>query len=134
MRSILEGNQILAMIFKNEDWKEGLHFLTPQNLFIQAGTWYYPKGKKLASHLHKDYERTALRTQELVYVRKGSLKVFVYNDRKELKEEFILSEGEMAVMAYGGHGYEILEEGTQVLEVKNGPFISVEHDKNKFES
>jgi len=39
----------------------------------------------------------------------------------------------MAVFAYGGHGYEILEDGTQIIENKNGPFVDVITDKDKFE-
>jgi len=33
------------------------------------------------------------------------------------------------VILRGYHGYEILEDDTRVLEVKNGPFTSVEADK-----
>jgi hypothetical protein len=36
------------------------------------------------------------------------------------------------VMLKGGHGYDILENNTQVLEVKNGPFTSVEKDRERF--
>ena len=132
MKRIMENETLLAIVFQNEDWKEGLNFFTPAPLFIQAGTWQYPKGKKLASHVHKTYERTASQTQELVYVRRGSMKVFLYGDGKVLKEDFVLSQGELAVLVKGGHGYEILEEGTQILEVKNGPFVDVEYDKELF--
>ena len=33
------------------------------------------------------------------------------------------------VMIAGGHGFEILEPNTKIVECKNGPFISVEKDK-----
>ena len=37
------------------------------------------------------------------------------------------------IILSGGHGYEILEDNTQIIEAKNGPFIDVETDKRKFE-
>ena len=48
-------------------------------------------------------------------------------------EEIILKEGDMAIMAYGAHGYKILENNTKIIEAKNGPFLSVEVDKVKYE-
>ena len=38
----------------------------------------------------------------------------------------------MAVFAFGGHGFEILENDTKIIESKNGIFTSVEQDKVKF--
>ena len=40
--------------------------------------------------------------------------------------------GDLAVFVYGGHGYEILEDDTKIIEAKNGPFINVEKDKERF--
>ncbi len=132
METIKDGNDILAIIYRNDDWVEGLNFITPDDLFIQAGSWYYHKGKKLASHIHKKHTRAANRTHECVYVKQGSLKVLLFNEDKQFKDEFILYKGDLAIMANGGHGYEILEDNTQILETKNGPFVDVDTDKEKF--
>ena len=132
MQTIFDGETLLAIVYRNEDWVDGLNFFTPNDIFLQAGSWQYPKGKKLDSHRHKIYQRTANRTQELVYVKQGRLKVFLFDDQKRPKQEFLLSQGDSAVLVNGGHGYEILEDNTQILEVKNGPFLDVESDKEKF--
>lgn len=132
MEVIRDGDVILAIIHRSEDWKEGLDFFTPNGLFVQAGTWWYPKGKQLAAHIHKEYDRSATRTHEVVYVRKGRMRVELFNQNQKKVGEFDLGQGDLAVFANGGHGYQILEDDTQVLEVKNGPFVSVEHDKVKF--
>ena len=129
MRS--EG-QILTIIYRDNDWVEGLNFITPNELFVQVGSWWYPEGKKLASHVHKDFERKALRTQEMTYVKKGSMRVLLYDEEQNYLQDFILYEGDLAVFAYGGHGYEILEDNTKIIEAKNGPFVDVETDKTKF--
>lgn len=132
MQMISDKDKLLAIIYRNNDWVEGLNFITPDSLFIQVGSWWYQKGTKLAAHLHKEYERVISRTHELVYVKRGSMKLLLYSESKEFKEEVILYAGDLAVLVEGGHGYEILEDDTQILEAKSGPFIDVEKDKEKF--
>lgn len=132
MQTIEHDGQIFTIIYRDEDWVKGLNFITPDDLFVQVGSWWYDKGKELQRHVHNDYARTAIRTQESVYVRRGSMKVTLYTEDKEYHSEFVLKEGELAVFAYGGHGYSILEDDTQIIESKNGPFVDVDTDKTKF--
>lgn len=132
MEVIKHDGNIVTIIYRENDWVEGLRFITPENLFIQVGSWYYEKGKKLTSHIHKVFQRVSDRTHEMTYVKKGSMRVLLYDENKNFLQDFILSEGDLAVYAYGGHGYEILEEGTQIIEVKNGPYIDVDTDKERF--
>ncbi len=132
MNTIKHNGKIISIIYKDSDWVKGLNFITPDELFVQVGSWWYDKGKKLDSHKHNDFERTALRTQETIYVKKGSVKVLLFSEDEIFLEDYVLSQGDTAVFGYGGHGYEILEDDTQIIESKNGPFISVEKDKSKF--
>jgi len=132
MEIIKFNEQIIAIIYRNSDWIPGLNFITPSELFLQVGSWWYQKGKKLQSHFHKNLLREANRTQEMTYVKQGSMKVTLYSDDKSIINEFILEKGDLAIYAYGGHAYEILSDDTQIIEAKNGPFISVEEDKEKF--
>ena len=129
MEEIRSGDKLLAIVWRDKDWGPGLHFCTPDDLFIQAGCWQYPSGKELAAHRHKIYQREVLQTQEMVYVKRGRMKVRVFDADKQLVEEPILEAGDFAVLADCGHGYEILEDDTQILEVKNGPFVDVGTDK-----
>jgi hypothetical protein len=133
MEVIENDGRIISIIHRDADWKKGLDFITPNDLFVQVGTWWYDKGKKLASHIHKDFDREGGRTMESVYVRRGSMKVILYTEQRERFHDYVLHQGDMAVFAYGGHGYEILEDDTQIIESKNGPFVDVETDKVKFE-
>lgn len=132
METIKHRDAILAIIYRDEDWTEGLNFITPNELFVQVGSWWYQKGKVLASHVHNDFERSAMRTQEMTYVKKGSMRVLLYDEDHTYLQDFVLYEGDLAVFAYGGHGYEILEDNTKIIEAKNGPFVDVETDKTKF--
>lgn len=133
MEIIQHDGQIISIIYRDQDWVEGLNFITPDDLFIQVGSWYYPKGKILASHIHNSFPRTAQRTQEMTYVKRGSMRVLLYDEKRNYLQDYVLNEGDLAVFAYGGHGFEILEDGTQIVEAKNGPFTDVDQDKEKFE-
>lgn len=132
MKKIEHKGKIISIIYRDDDWVEGLNFITPDELFVQVGSWWYDKGKKLDSHVHNEFRREAMRTQEMTYVKKGSMKVLLYDEEKNFLEDFVLYEGDLAVFAYGGHGYEILEDNTKIIEAKNGPFVDVETDKTKF--
>ncbi len=132
METIKHYEQIIAIIYRDDDWVDGLNFITPNDLFLQVGSWWYQKGKKLDSHIHNDFDRVAKRTQEMTYVKKGAMRVLLYDEDKNYLQDFILNEGDLAVYAYGGHGYEILEDNTKIIESKNGPFVDVTTDKTKF--
>ena len=132
MKIIKHNDQIISIVYRDEDWEKGLNFITPDNLFIQVGSWWYQKGKKLDSHIHNEFDRVAARTQEMTFVKQGSMRVLLYDENQNFLEDLILYKGDLAVFAYGGHGYEILEDDTQIIEAKNGPYIDVKTDKTRF--
>ena len=133
MRVIYDGDIALAVVHKKNDWKEGLDFITENESYIQVGTWWYNEGKKLATHSHREYLREARLTQEIVFVVEGSMVAKIFNSQLELIESVELYQGDLAIMLDGAHGYEILESNTKIVEAKNGPFVSVEKDKVKYE-
>ena len=45
----------------------------------------------------------------------------------------ILNEGDCAVVFHAGHGFSVLEEGTILYEVKNGPYYGQLKDKSFIE-
>ena len=134
MRKINDTNgNLLCIIYRDDDWKEGLNFITENSLFIQVGSWWYQNGKRLAKHKHNVVPRESNITQEMVYVKSGSMMASIFDQDLNFIEDVILKEGDLAIMAYGGHGYKILEDNTKIIEAKNGPFVSVEVDKVKYE-
>ena len=52
METIEKDGMCYAVIHRKEDWKEGLDFLTADEMFCQVGTWWYQKGKILNGHRH----------------------------------------------------------------------------------
>ena len=134
MKKITDSKgKLLCIVYKDEDWVEGLNFITDSSLFIQVGSWWYQNGKNLTKHKHNFVSRKADITQEMVYVKSGSMLATIFDQEMNFIEEILLKEGDMAIMAYGGHGYKILENNTKIIEAKNGPFLNVEIDKIKYE-
>ena len=133
MKEISDGDKLLAIVWRDADWTPGLNFPTPADMFVLAGCWQYPAGKVLGAHRHIYNERIVTQTQESVYVKRGRLKVNVFDEDSVLVESVILESGDFAVLGDCGHGYEILEDDTQILEIKNGPFVGVEADKEAIE-
>jgi cupin fold WbuC family metalloprotein len=129
MKEIKYKKNTVAILHSYLEWKEGLDFLTPDETFIQAGTWWYPSGKLLKAHRHIFNERTADRTQETVIVLNGSMRIDFYDDDNNVFHQETVKTGDICVILSIGHGYEILENNTRIVEVKNGPFTSVEKDK-----
>jgi len=129
METIEKNGVCYAILHRKNDWKEGLDFLTPDKIFCQVGTWWYQKGKRLNSHRHIYNERLNTLTQECVIVLAGSMRADLYDSDDRVFHSEVLESGDMMIMVEGGHGYEILESHTKIVECKNGPFVSVEKDK-----
>ncbi len=130
---IKDGETIIAQIIRNAEWPENLHFYTTDVDCLQVATWRYPKGKHLKAHAHKFCERTIPRTNEFISVKKGRLQAYFYSENDVHIAERELQEGDMVLIYAGGHAYDILEENTEVLEVKNGPYPGIEKDKKVIE-
>ena len=126
---IKDGEKILVLILRKGEFRKGLNFYTKDKDFIQVATWKYDKGKKTIPHRHKISKRITNRTQEVICVKRGGIKAEIYNDKEKLIKKVIFKTGDIAILFGGGHSYEILKNNTQVLEIKNGPYLGPEEDK-----
>ncbi len=129
---IFDGDTLCAVHVTAEEWKDGLNFFSEDGDFIQVGTWQYDNGKELKAHQHNPVPRTAEWTQEAVYVKSGRMTAAIYGLQQQKLGEFQAGPGDILIMLRGGHGYSILEDGTQILEIKNGPYPGAERDRFRF--
>lgn len=130
---IKEGDLVLARhIPASAAWQDGLNFFSADGDFIQVGVWGYGAGKELKAHIHNEVKREVLWTQEVLFVRSGKLRANVFNTREEKVAELEVGAGDVIILLRGGHGYDILEDGTQVLEIKNGPYVGPDLDRRRF--
>ncbi len=125
------GGEKLAIYVPASSWSDGLHFVTEEVDYLQVGMWKYARGKILQAHIHNEVKRESIRTQELITVRTGRVAAFIYDEEENLVMNLELGPGDFLVLLRGGHGYEILEDNTEVLEIKNGPYIGAEIDRRR---
>ena len=133
MTEIKEGDLVLARHISEADCKEGLNFFSNDDEVIHVGFWGYDSGKKLLAHIHNEVERKVYWTQEVLFIKKGKIKARIYDTKERLVQEFEACTGDIIIALRGAHGYDILENGTQVLEVKNGPYVGAELDRKRIE-
>jgi RNA-binding protein YlmH len=75
--------------------------------------------------------RKITRTQEVLFIRKGKVKVNFYTAGKEYLSSSTLNDGDVIFLCSGGHGFEILKDA-QIIEVKQGPYSGKDSDKTVF--
>jgi len=64
-------------------------------------------------------------------VRAGRIKAEIFDTADQKLSELEAGAGDILVLLRGGHGYEIMEDGTQVLEIKNGPYVGANADRRR---
>ncbi|OKH60933.1 hypothetical protein [Scytonema sp. HK-05] len=130
IEQILHHNQLLALIISQKFDKPGIHFFTPNELSQQLAYMHHPTGKIIQPHVHNPVIREVQYTQEVLFIRKGKLRVDFYNNQQDYLESRILEGGDVILLVTGGHGFEVLEE-IEMIEVKQGPYVG-EQDKTRF--
>lgn len=131
IREIKKNNIILARYIPSSSWNTGLSFFSKDKEYIQVGAWKYGKGKELLAHIHNRVERKIERTQEVLFIIKGKIQANIYDLKGKLVTRLKVFENDILILLHCGHGYKILEDDTQVLEIKNGPYLGAEIDRRR---
>lgn len=130
IESVLNGEQLLAVIIRNDFNKPGITFVTPDDFSQQMAIMNHPEGHRIDPHVHNMVKRDVHYTQEVLVVKKGKLRVDFYDENQEYLQSKIINDGDVILLSSGGHGFEVLEE-LQMIEVKQGPYVG-EKDKTRF--
>jgi len=75
-------------------------------------------------------ERKVTLTQEVLFIKSGVVRVDFYDDNRNYLESRVLEQGDVILLAAGGHGFEMLEQA-EIIEVKQGPYCG-DQDKVRF--
>lgn len=130
IENITDHNQLLAVIISHQYDQPGVHFFTPNELSQQLAYMRHPVGKVIQPHVHNPVPREVVYTQEVLFIRRGKLRVDFYNNQQEYLESRILQSDDIILLVTGGHGFQVLEE-VEMIEVKQGPYMG-EQDKTRF--
>jgi mannose-6-phosphate isomerase-like protein (cupin superfamily) len=122
--------QMLALILRSNYKTDGISFFTPNEYSQQLGYMNRPKGYVIPPHVHNPVVREVLFTKEVLFIKSGKVRIDFYDDEQNYLESRILKQGDVVLLAFGGHGFEMLEP-TEMIEVKQGPYAG-EQDKTRF--
>jgi mannose-6-phosphate isomerase-like protein (cupin superfamily) len=131
IEKIKHHNKTLSIIIRHSFNKKGIEFFTPDDYSQQIGYMNRPKGYRITPHVHKPVPREVNYTKEVLFIKSGRVRVDFYTEEQEYLESTILENGDVILLAYGGHGFEMLEP-TEIIEVKQGPYAG-EDDKVRFQ-
>ena len=122
--------QTIAIIVRLDYEVDGIKFLSPNDFPLQLGHMNRPAGYLVTPHIHNPVQRHTVGTQEVLFVKKGRIRIDFYGFDQSFLESRELTAGDLILLAGAGHGIEMLEQ-TTLVEVKNGPFIEGA-DKGRF--
>lgn len=129
--SINANNKQLALIVRHNYTAENIKFFTPESYSQQLGYMKRPTGYVIPPHVHNPVRREVEYTKEVLIIKRGVVRVDFYSEEQTYLESTILRAGDIILLAYGGHGFEILEDA-EIVEVKQGPYCG-EQDKTRFQ-
>ena len=127
---LLEG-RTLAVVLRTNHHADGIEFFTPNDFSQQLGYMNRPQGYVIPPHVHNPVPREVQFTKEVLFIKSGRVRVDFYDDEQNYLESRILEQGDVILLAFGGHGFEMLDP-TEMIEVKQGPYAG-EADKTRFE-
>lgn len=130
LQKIIHKEQLLAVIIPHDFSTYGINFFTPGDFSQQLAYMRHPAGKTIEPHVHNPVPREVHYTLETLFLRKGKLRVDFYDEKQNYLESRMLEEGDVILLASGGHGFEVLEE-VEMIEVKQVPYAG-ELDKTRF--
>jgi len=127
---IIHDDIELALIIRHSFHSDGIEFFTPNTYSQQIGYMNRPAGYVITPHVHNPVPRQVEYTKEVLYIKSGRLRVDFYSEKQKYLESTILEKGDVILLAYGGHGFVMLEP-TEIIEIKQGPY-SGDQDKTRF--
>ena len=131
VEEVRKKNRLLAMIIRNHYEGDGVDFITPDEYSQQVAYMHHPTGKVIDAHVHNLVHRNVVMTQEVLFIKKGTLRVDFYDEYEDYLESRDLHAGDIILLVSGGHGFQVLEE-VEMVEVKQGPYTG-DQDKRRFE-
>jgi mannose-6-phosphate isomerase-like protein (cupin superfamily) len=126
---VIDG-QLCAILLTAAYDEPGIQFFTRDDYSQQLASMSYPAGKVIPAHTHNPVRREVFYTQEVLFIRKGKVRVDFYSQQREYRKSRMLGRGDVILLIAGGHGFEVIEE-LNMVEVKQGPYAG-EKDKTRF--
>lgn len=125
-----DGSVAAIIVRAQTAFKSGVDFITNDLALLQIGLMKHDGGVKIVPHEHLPVRREIQDTWEVLFIRKGSVRMFIYNRSREPLAERVLSIGDLVMLCGGAHGFEAITN-LEMVEIKQGPYVGIA-DKTKF--
>ena len=103
IEEVKKKDKLLAMIIRNDYACNGVDFITPNKYSQQVAYMHHPKGKVIDAHVHNLVHRNVVMTQEVLFIKKGILRVDFYDEYEDYLESRNLKAGDIILLVSGGH-------------------------------
>lgn len=130
VEEIWHDGRVLGLLVSHRFDGPGVNFFTPGEFSQQLAYMRHPAGKTIEPHVHNPVRREVLYTQEVLFIKKGRLRVDFYDRERRYLKSRVLDAGDVILLIEGGHGFEVLDE-VEMIEVKQGPYVG-DQDKTRF--
>lgn len=132
IENVKHDEKLLSIIIRKNYKSKGIEFFTPDDFSQQLAYMHREKDYVIAPHVHNVVQRDVQLTQEVLVIKSGKVRVDYYDDDRNYLESRILLQGDIVLLASGGHGFEMLDD-SEIIEIKQGPYAG-EMDKVRFEA
>lgn len=131
LENIAHAGRTIAILLRADYQSQGIQFFTPDDFSQQLAYMNRPAGHVIPPHVHNPVPREVQFTKEVLFIKSGKVRVDFYDADRTYLDSRILGQGDVLLLAYGGHGFQMLE-ASEIIEVKQGPYAG-EADKTRFE-
>ena len=125
IQKITHNSQLLALIVTHKYSEDGIHFFTDDDQYHQLAFMKHPAGKSIQPHVHNSVAREVHYTEEVLFIKKGKLRVDFYTEGQDYLESRVLEAGDVILLIQGGHGFEVLEEVVQRIAAGNPDMLDL---------
>lgn len=125
-----KSDELIAIVIATPRDSHGISFPTTSAEEFQVGQMSWPAGHVIQAHSHRPISRKTQSTSEVLFVRRGKVRMTLFTADGVPLAERDLSDGDVVALFSGGHGFEILSDA-EIIEVKQGPYTG-EDEKFRF--
>ena len=96
--------ELYSIVLRDNFKSSSIRFFTPDSFSQQLGYLPHKKGNIIKPHKHKINKREILYTHEVLFIKKGKVKVNFYDKEKKSVGSEHLNCGDIILLCGGGHG------------------------------
>ena len=103
-------------------------FSSPEDQ-LQIGSISIKPDRPIKAHGHNPVDRRLTNTSEVLVLLNGNIMISFYDTKSAFLLDLLVESRSVISLHAGGHGFRALSNNVELLEIKQGPYISGQADK-----